>query len=310
MVFENALQAEVLKDSPVVHGPAAVRFYAGAPLRTREGYLIGTICLVDQQPRSFSENDRKVLERMAKVIMEQLELRLKALKEVEAEQQLAQEKQEFISIASHELRTPVTSLTAAIQLMQRVRIEAPPAFTNLLEQAAKSLAKLNKLISDLLDVNRAEIGHLQLNKTTFTISELINDCCTHIRHGGSHHIHLSGELELEVCADEHKIDQVIVNLANNVVKYAPEAPDIHMNVSRAGDFAKISVKDNGPGIPLDKQQHLFERYYRVGNSKRSGLGLGLYISAQIIRQHGGEIGVDSAPGKGSIFWFTLPLEKE
>jgi signal transduction histidine kinase len=307
MVFENALEAEVLSGSPAVHGPAAVRFYAGAPLTTKDGFLIGTICVIDQQPHLFSAKDRLVLQQLAGVVMEQIELRLAALTDIERQQQLAEEKQEFISVASHELRTPVTTLTASLQLLLRLEDQLPATAARLLGQANKSVLKINKLIADLLDVNRIAAGHLQLDKKTFTLSRMINDSCTHIRLGGTHHLLLSGDQTLEVCADEQKIDQVIVNLANNAVKYAPEAPDILIRIEREGIFARISLTDHGPGISKEKQPNLFDRYYRAAGAQAAGLGLGLYISAQIVRQHGGEIGVESEPGQGSTFWFTLPL---
>ena len=112
-----------------------------------------------------------------------------------------------------------------------------------------------------------------------------------------------------VFADEHRIDQVITNLVNNAVKYAPDAKEIYLIAERADNGVRIAVQDNGPGISPDKLPHLFNRYYRADYSgmQFSGLGLGLFISAEIIKRHGGQIGVDSEIGKGSTFWFTLPL---
>jgi len=112
-----------------------------------------------------------------------------------------------------------------------------------------------------------------------------------------------------VYADEHAIDQVVVNFVNNAVKYAPDSVEIVMVVENLGDKAKISVKDSGPGIAEEKIPHLFERYYQAqpAGFNNSGLGLGLYISSEIVRRHGGEIGVESELGKGSSFWITLPL---
>jgi signal transduction histidine kinase len=106
-----------------------------------------------------------------------------------------------------------------------------------------------------------------------------------------------------------RIDQVVVNLVNNAVKYAPDQKEIYLVVEDLDDKIKISVRDTGPGIPEDKVAHLFDRYYRVDYSgaQYSGLGLGLYISAEIIKKHGGEIGVDTEVGKGSTFWFTVPI---
>lgn len=169
--------------------------------------------------------------------------------------------------------------------------------------------KISTLISDLLNVSRTQQDQLLLNKSVFTISNMLEGCCGHIRTAGKYKLTLQGDKLLKIYADEHAIDQVMVNFVNNAVKYAPDSLEIFMLIENLGDKAKISVKDTGPGIPAEKIPHLFERYYQAqpGGFNSSGLGLGLYISSEIVRKHGGEIGVDSEPGKGSTFWITLPL---
>jgi signal transduction histidine kinase len=163
---------------------------------------------------------------------------------------------------------------------------------------------------DLLNYTKLEQGHLILNKQKFALSNLVEHCCSHIRLDGDHFITQRGDLSLEVFADEQKIDQVLVNLVNNAVKYAPESPEIIVSFEAVGSMAKVSVADTGPGIPADKISHLFKRYYRADlNDYNSGLGLGLYICKEIITMHGGKIGVKSVPGKGTTFWFTIPLSK-
>ncbi len=124
-----------------------------------------------------------------------------------------------------------------------------------------------------------------------------------------HHIITTGNLDLKVYADAEKIEQVIVNFVNNAVKYAPDSKDIHVSIDKVENMARVSVKDEGPGISADNLPHLFDRYYRVDSNgiRYSGLGLGLYISAEIIKKHEGQIGVDSKIGEGSAFWFTIPL---
>ncbi|MES2266867.1 MAG: ATP-binding protein [Bacteroidota bacterium] len=224
-----------------------------------------------------------------------------------------QQKDDFISIASHELKTPVTSLKAALQLMDRMKENdslSSQMMTKLIEQSNRSMDKISTLIEDLLNLSRMNEGQLKLNKATFNIASLLANCCNHVRAVGKHELITTGDDTLNIIADEHRIDQVIVNMVNNAVKYAPNSKQILFKIEKKGAFAKISVKDTGPGISPEKLSHLFERYYRTDASgyQNSGLGLGLYISAEIVRKHGGEIGVESELGKGTTFWFTLPLK--
>jgi two-component system CheB/CheR fusion protein len=227
----------------------------------------------------------------------------------EANKELLNKKDDFMSIASHELKTPITTLKASLQLLDRMKDNPAKIPPTVIERANKSMEKINTLIEDLLDISKINQGQLQLNKTPFTLSKLIDDCCEHIHSAGVYRILTTGELSAEVFADGDRIEQVIVNLVNNAVKYAPESREITIHIERLNNIAKVSVTDKGPGVTPEKQAHLFERYYQANDKGNtySGLGLGLYISAEIIRKHGGEIGVDSEMGKGSTFWFTLPM---
>jgi PAS domain S-box-containing protein len=223
---------------------------------------------------------------------------------------LMQQKDEFISVASHELKTPLTTLKAALQLLDRMKGNPSPGIMNkLINQSNKSLTKLSNLVADLLNVNRITQGQLHLRKKPFMLSEVIEDCCHHIRSAGTHTIIIKGNPAFIVNADEQQIDQILINFINNAVKYAPESKEIIVSIEQTNSYARISVQDKGPGVPEAKIPHLFDRYFRGDYSgiQFSGLGLGLYICAEIIKKHGGEIGVDTTEGQGSTFWFTLPL---
>jgi signal transduction histidine kinase len=223
-----------------------------------------------------------------------------------------QRKDDFLSIASHELKTPLTSLKSTLQLLDRMKKDfTAPMQVKLVEQANRSMEKISNLIDDLLQVNRLDIGQLALHKSTFKIADMLNKCCNHVRVAAKHELVFQGDEQLKIYGDENRIDQVVVNLVNNAVKYAPGSKEIYLSVEEIPGYAKISVKDTGPGISADKVPFLFNRYYRAEQSTKvySGLGLGLYICAEIVKRHGGEIGVDTKPGAGSTFWFTLPLGK-
>ncbi|RZK26030.1 MAG: response regulator [Flavobacterium sp.] len=223
---------------------------------------------------------------------------------------LQQQKDDFIGIASHELKTPITSLKASLQLLDRMKDKSTsPAFPILIAQATKSLDKVNTLIADLLDTSLANKGQLHINRRPFKIYELVKECCTDLNLDAKYRVKIEGDQQLEVFADSIRIEQIVVNFINNAIKYASKSVEILIKIEKRVDSIKVAVIDKGPGIPSEKLSLLFDRYYRADHheSQYTGLGLGLYICSEIIKKHGGLIGVDSELGKGSAFWFTLPI---
>jgi PAS domain S-box-containing protein len=233
------------------------------------------------------------------------------IEDISVQHKLKEDRENFISIASHELKTPLTSLQAYLQIMKGI-IENETVISDKLIKislsANQSITKLGALVNDLLDSTKISKGQLNLNVSRFTISKLVENCCTHIRSEGKYTLTYKGDADLKISADEQKLEQVLVNLVNNAVKYAPASKEIVVAVDELADKVRIAVIDQGNGISKDKLPLLFESYYQVKESSINthGLGLGLYISAEIIRKHGGEIGVESEIGKGSTFWFTIP----
>lgn len=221
------------------------------------------------------------------------------------------EKDDFISIASHELKTPLTSLKGSLQVLERMKDTPTAMFTAMVQQAVKSMDKVTTLVDELLNAGRVAEGQLHLKKTRFNLSRAIDECCLHVTAAGTYHLVTEGDKDLQVEGDSERIQRVVVNFVNNAVKYAPQSKEIIIRVEQLPGAVKIAVADKGPGIAAEKIPHLFDRFYRADQSgeQYSGLGLGLYISAEIIKKHGGEIGVDSQPGQGSTFWFTLPGNK-
>ncbi|WP_207421145.1 ATP-binding protein [Desertivirga brevis] len=218
---------------------------------------------------------------------------------------------EFLSIASHELKTPLTTLTASLQMLMRIYEKEPlsNAIAGLITSSNRSAGKLGGLVRELLSVSAIQAGQLSLNKKWFKISKLIEDCSQHITIAGTHTFVVNGDSTLNVFADENRIEQIIVNFISNAVKFSPRSSEIQLLVETLDNKVKISVTDQGIGIEEEKLPRLFKRFYRADLSGQySGMGLGLYISSEIIRLHGGEIGVESKKGEGSTFWFSLPIE--
>ncbi len=252
------------------------------------------------------------LNRMLPIKNEQAEVQLwiGTATDINDLKQLQDQKDDFISIASHELKTPITSLKASLQLLNKIKDNpSSKMLPILIEQANKSLDKVNALVKDLLNASRFNQGHLHLNKSKFIISKLIENCCNHVRLAGIYTIKTTGDMNIQVYADADRIEQVLINFVTNAIKYAPSSKEILIEIKKTNDIVKVSVSDKGPGIPKEKLSFLFDRYYRVDTNgiQYSGLGLGLYICSEIIKKHDGQIGVTSQLGNGSTFWFSLPL---
>ncbi|WP_308006426.1 ATP-binding protein, partial [uncultured Chryseobacterium sp.] len=223
-----------------------------------------------------------------------------------------QRKDDFLSVASHELKTPLTAVKASIQLLNRIK-DSPYSeiHTRLIEQSDKEIEKMHMLIDDLLNMSRLGQDQLMLEYGVFNLHEMLSKSCSHVRFENKYQLILKGDENLMVYADEHRIEQVVVNLVNNAVKYAKDSEEIHISIESLENEIKVSVRDFGNGISESLLPHLFDRYYRVEHMSKSysGLGLGLYICSEIIKKHSGKIGVDSKLGEGSTFWFTLPDKK-
>lgn len=235
-------------------------------------------------------------------------------REIEERKKADRLKDEFISIASHELKTPITSLKANVQvlhhqLMQKEDIKSA-------EQLAKmdaQLTRMTNLIRDLLDMTKVEGGKLQLHPTYFDFNELVSEVVEETQQiTKTHEIVKKLDRTCTVYADRERIGQVITNFVNNAIKYSPKANNIIVKTVFTKSNVTFCVHDFGIGISKRNQPRVFERFYQVDESTKEsglGLGLGLYISSEIITSQGGKIWVESIPGEGSTFCFTLLATK-
>ncbi len=226
--------------------------------------------------------------------------------------ELDEQKDYFIGMVSHELKTPVTSIKGHVQIMQRKYRNGEDAFLiNSLAVINKQISKTTKLISDLLDVSKIKSGSLSLNKEHFSVNELIQEVIAEVKLiNPIHAIRFAATAEVLVYADKERISQVLINLLTNAIKYSPDSQQVAVKSSVAGGEVQVAIEDFGIGISKNDQQKIFERFYRVeGKNEKTfpGFGIGLFISSEIIRRHNGNIGVMSELGKGSVFYFTLPL---
>lgn len=221
-------------------------------------------------------------------------------------------KNDFIAMVSHELRTPLTLLQAHVQMLASRAKKAKDELNMIsLDKAQIQVKRMSSLINGFLNVSSFGAGKIYLNPQVFQMDALLNEIVEEmVLITKSHTISLQNCSALTVKADRDKIGQVLNNFLSNAIKYSPKGGNIKVSCKELKGMAQISVKDEGVGIKLEDQEKLFDRYYRIETahtSTISGFGLGLYLSAEIIKRHSGKVWVESEIGKGSIFYFNIPL---
>jgi signal transduction histidine kinase len=231
-------------------------------------------------------------------------------------ERLTELRDEFLSAAAHELKTPVTAIKGFSQLLREWRLD------EVQRRGAKALAsierqadRINRLVQDMLEASRLQRRRLTLSPELIDLGALVRNAADDLR--ASSHIHqisCTCEGGAFVLADRERIEQVITNLLTNAVKYSPRGGEIRMSVREVGGRVVTSVRDFGIGIPADRQRHIFERYYQAHRGTAyeaiGGLGVGLHLSKAIVDAHGGRIWFESVEGNGSTFSFSLPTAKE
>ena len=242
------------------------------------------------------------------------ELILLAMEDITNHRLLQERNDTFVSMASHELKTPVTTVKTLVQILQK-RFEASDdkMLLEYLSRMGKQIDQLSGLVTDLLDISKIRTGKFEIYEGAFDIEALVKDIVeTYQLLSPNHAIKFEGEVHVKAKGDHDRIGQVLINLLVNAIKYSPKADEIIVRLAANDREVTVSVQDFGIGIKKDHQNKIFERFFQVGNKvgqNFSGLGMGLYISAGIIERHGGRIWVESN-GKGSTFFFTLPIQEE
>lgn len=255
-------------------------------------------------------NEEKVIIGASKIARDISE-KMAAHKELEQLYQqvkvLNDKKDEFIAMTTHELKTPVTSLRGFLQLLQ-----VHAAFDNksrlFVERSIKQVDKLGMLINDLVEFSKLQAGKLGIHFETFDMKTLVEDCLELYATNSLHRFKISCSGSLNIRADRLRIEQVVDNLVSNAVKYSPQGGVIEIMMEGTKDTVEISVRDQGIGIDSTLMDKLFSQFFRAVEPGYSipGLGMGLYITREIVERHGGTIKVESVLGKGSVFSFTLP----
>jgi len=237
-----------------------------------------------------------------------------AIEDITDKKEIDRRKDDFLSIASHELKTPLTTIKGLVQLLQRMAPEeASEKFLSTLSKASIHVDRLNNLISELLDTSRIQSGNIEIHKEPFEIDKLIQETVDNLSLATpDYEIDTKSNTNAIILGDELQISQVINNLISNAIKYAPNSKKIKIYCNRVGNFVKVSVTDYGMGISPQDQSKIFERFFRSRDIQKKfpGMGIGLYICHEIVTRHQGTLWVESEIGVGSTFNFTLPIQKK
>ncbi|MBC7935508.1 MAG: PAS domain S-box protein [Rhizobacter sp.] len=226
--------------------------------------------------------------------------------------ELDEQKDLFIGMASHELKTPITTVKGYVQLLQEMYTGDKDEFLkHSLDKMHRQIVTLTDLISDLLDLSKIKSGQLQYNKEDVDLIALTKEIINNTRDVNPVHIiEFQFENNVKVHADKHRLAQVLINFLTNAIKYSPDSKIIKVSITTKNNEASVSVEDEGIGIIKSDQEKIFQRFYRVeGKNEKTfpGFGIGLFISSEIIKKHGGKIGVHSEEAVGSTFYFSIPL---
>jgi signal transduction histidine kinase len=317
--YDDVTRSPNFGNNPPYHGlpkgHVPVRSYLAMPVRSRTGTVMGALLFGHAEPGRFTAQH----ERQCEALAAQAAIALDNARLYQEAQEAIRLRDEFLSVASHELKTPLTPLTLKLELMLRKvrRDPADPALPgqvkDTLEVAQRQVQRLGRLVTDLLDVTRITAGRMRIERAQTDLAQLAREVTLRFEAQAARvHVPLavSGEAQLLGSWDAERLDQVLTILVDNAIKYGAGQPvEVRLGHSELG-LAEVSVVDHGIGIAPEAIPHIFDRFVRaVSERNYGGLGLGLYIARKIVESHGGTLRVRSTPGEETVFTLSLPVER-
>jgi len=289
------------KGMPEGHLP--VVSYLAVPVYSPKGIVIGGLFFGHPEEGKFNSEHELVVQAIAS----QAAIALGNAKLYQEIQALSEAKDQFIGFASHELKTPLTTMSGYIQLLER----SPEKATQLLPKVSKQISRLSAIISDLLDISKIQAGKFELTKSAVALNTLIRDSIDSAKQQSDQHTiecYLP-EAPINLFVDQNKMTQVIVNIISNAIKYSPPSSKIEVRAEQLADDVKITIKDQGMGIATEDLDKIFTQFYRTAavSSKMEGLGLGLYLCKEFVEAHHGNIWAESEIRKGTTIHISIPL---
>lgn len=312
LIVEDTLLDQRFAENPLVTGGPKIRFYAGAPLILENDIRVGTLCVIDTEPKILSENQKSSLQALSRQVVAQLNLRLKII-EMAA---LDEAKDEFLAVVSHELRTPVTSLYGSLKILEHESTKLDESIRPMVGVATRNSDQLLKIVNDILDLSTMKVGKLKMNNSAIDLIALAKNSLElnlpYVNKFGCE-IELRYPKEMKsilVNGDEQRLLQVSANLISNAAKFSKRKGEIIVELKIIDGAVEYSVTDFGVGIAAEDKDKLFERFQQFGfeqNQQQPGTGLGLIITKYILEAHHSTIEFESLPSDKTKFFFNLPL---
>ena len=305
-LMEDAIKDAQLLKNPYVTGPCGLRFYAAAPLKVKGGYNIGTLCIIDRNPRQLAEWQKEVLQDLAETLVDQIELRLATRIATDQQNQL-------LNIAVHDLRSPLTTIPLWTELIKE-KVKDEVAVIEMSEHINKAALKMAKTINELLESAALEANQIKLSFSELNLSSLIKRVVAVnqiLANAKNQDLHINIENDLTVYADETKLAEIVDNLLNNAIKYSAKNKKISITIRQVKDKAVFEVADEGLGFDKEDKKMLFKHFSQLSSKptgKETSSGLGLFIVKLFVEAHKGVIAVESAgKDKGSTFRVEIPV---
>ena len=318
-VVNNALEDKRFSDNPLVTGGPEIRFYAGAPLINKDGYPLGTLCVIDQKPRQFSEYQCRALEILAKQVIHQFELRqvnLTLHRMVDKLKLENEAKGKFLSMLSHDMRTPFNSILGMSHLLQKNLGDfSAEDLKDSIDVVERSAQKALSLFENLLLWSRLEAGGVQCHPIILLVKDIFGELRTMMQGSlGVKKVSLiyEGDDAAMIWCDPNMFFSTLQNLLSNALKFSNSGGLIKVSATSEGKLTTILIEDYGVGMSPETLNKLFQVGHEntsVGTAGERGHGLGLLLSQQFVKANNGEISAQSQLGKGTIFKITLPASQ-
>lgn len=312
-IISDALRDPRALTNPLVAGELGLRFYAGVPLTVAGGQNLGTLCILDFEPRVMTDKETSTLADLAEMVVGELELRLASRRALEAAGEREKLKDAFVGMLSHELRTPVTTIYAAARVLANQGIvQSDPLASDLFPDIVSESERLLRLIEDLLVLTKVEQDTLEGDSEPVLVQRVVERTVARLqrRHPERDFSILDSTHLPPVAGDEVFVEQIVSNLLSNAVKYSPPDTPIEIRATLADGSVEIRVRDRGIGMSAVQREAVFDLLVRTGEAQRyaPGAGIGLYVCQRLAHVMGGRVWAEAPPdGVGSVFAFVLPI---